>query len=204
MLQDFEKDDMTRCLRSLAACVLVLTCAAGARAQHDTATAIGTITDVQGGVLPGPIVTAINIATGVTPSAVSDVVGTYRLAALAPGTYDVRAELSGFAPAVRRGLTLALGSEAVVSFSLSLSTLTEAVTVTAQVPVVQTTTSALESRLDRGAIDLLPLIGRDYESLLRVAPGAQSSNGVSATTCSTSRTCRWDKPSATSGPSIRV
>jgi len=170
---------MTRCLRSLAACVLVLTCAAEARAQRDTATAIGTITDVQGGVLPGAIVTAINIATGVTRSAVSDVVGTYRLAALAPGTYDVRAELSGFAPAVRRRLTLALGSEAVVSFSLSLSTLTEAVTVTAQVPVVQTTTSALESRLDREAIDLLPLIGRDYESLLRIAPGAQSSNGVS-------------------------
>lgn len=150
-----------------------------ALAQRDTATALGVVTDGQGGVLPGALVTAVNTATGVGRSAVSDANGMYRLAALPPGTYDIRAELGGFAPAVRAGQTLGLGAEAVVNFSLSLTTLTESVSVTAQVPVVQTTTSALESRLDREAIDLLPLIGRDYESLLRLAPGAQSSNGVS-------------------------
>ena len=125
------------------------------------------------------MVTAVNTATGVARSTVADADGIYRLPALPPGTYDIRAELGGFAPALRTAQTLGLGAEAVINFTLSLTTLTEAVTVTAQVPVVQTTTSALESRLDREAIDLLPLIGRDYESLLRLAPGAQSSNGVS-------------------------
>lgn len=150
-----------------------------ALAQRDTATALGAVTDSQGGALPGAMVTATNTATGVARSTVADADGIYRLAALPPGTYDIRADLGGFAPAVRTAQTLGLGAEAVINFTLSLTTLTEAVTVTAQVPVVQTTTSALESRLDREAIDLLPLIGRDYESLLRLAPGAQSSNGVS-------------------------
>ena len=170
---------MTTYLRTLTACVLAALCATPAFAQRDTATAIGTITDAQGAVLPGAIVTAVNPATGVTRAVVADADGMYRMAALAPGTYDIRAELAGFAPAQRTGLTLSLGAEAVINFQLALSTLTEAVTVTAQVPIVQTTTSALESRLDREAIDLLPIIGRDYESLLRLAPGAQSSNGVS-------------------------
>ena len=44
---------------------------------------------------------------------------------------------------------------------------------------MQTTTAAVETRLDRAAIDVLPIIGRSYESLLRLAPGAQSSNGTS-------------------------
>jgi len=162
-----------------AIAVLLNAGTAPAWAQRDTATALGTITDAQGAVLPGATVTALNVATGVARSVVADAEGAYRLAALPPGTYDIRAELSGFAPAVRSGQVLALGAEAVIDFQLFLSALTEAVVVTAQVPVVQTTTSALESRLDREAIDLLPLIGRDYESLLRLAPGAQNSNGVS-------------------------
>ena len=170
---------MTTYRRALMACALAALCATPALAQRDTATAMGTITDAQGAVLPGAMVTAANTATGVSRAVAADADGVYRMAALAPGTYDFRAELPGFAPAVRAGLTLSLGAEAVVHFQLALSSLTEVVTVTAQVPIVQTTTSALESRLDRETIDLLPLIGRDYESLLRLAPGAQSSNGVS-------------------------
>jgi outer membrane receptor protein involved in Fe transport len=158
---------------------LLVVFAVPALAQRDTATALGTVTDAQGGVLPGATVMAMNTATGVVRSVVADAEGAYRMAALPPGTYDFRAEVSGFSPAIRGGLVLALGAEAVIDFQLALSSVIEAVTVTAQVPVVQTTTSALDTRLDREAIDLLPLIGRDYESLLRIAPGAQNSNGVS-------------------------
>ena len=172
---------MTIWRRVLGSCGLLLVCAGPAWGQRDTSTAIGIVVDAQGGALPAATGTAVNTATGIARTVATDAEGRYRLPALPPGTYDFRAELAGFAVASRAGLTLALGAEAVVNFELVLSTLTGAVTVTAQVPVVQTTTSALESRLDREAIDLLPIIGRDYESLLRLAPGAQSSNGVSFT-----------------------
>lgn len=170
---------MRKLMTAGVAASVVLVCTATAVAQRDTATALGVVRDVQGLVLPGATVIATNQDTGLVRSVVTDAAGLYRLAALPPGRYDFRVELSGFAPAARNALVLALGAEALLDFQLSPSAVTEAVMVTAPVPVVQTTTSAIETRLDREAIDLLPLIGRDYESLLRLAPGAQSSNGVS-------------------------
>lgn len=183
---------MSCLIRAIAAlgCLLLLS-SSPAWAQLDTATAIGVVTDQQGAVLPGATVTARNTATGFTRSTTTDEQGQYRLAALPPGVYEITAELQGFVTARRQGLTLALGAESVIHFELALGTLTETVSVTAEVPVVQTTTAAVESRLDREAIDLLPLIGRDYESLLRLAPGAQNSNGVSFTG-SRGRSNQWN------------
>ena len=163
----------------VCACLLLLAYAAPAAAQLDTATVIGVVTDTQGAVIPGATVTATNKNSGFVRSTTSDAEGRYRLAALTPGSYEVVAELQGFSRALRQGLSFSLGSEAVLNFTLQLGTLSEAVTVTAETPVVQTTTAAVETKLDRAAIDVLPIIGRSYESLLRIAPGAQSSNGTS-------------------------
>ena len=102
---------MTGLLSALLACGVIGVYAEGALAQRDTATAIGTVSDAQGAVLPGAIVTAVNAATGVSRAVVTDAEGVYRLAALPPGTYEFRAELAGFAPASRTALTLALGAE---------------------------------------------------------------------------------------------
>lgn len=178
-----------RCALAGAFCLLLS--ALPVAAQLDTATAIGVVADPQGGVLPGATVTARNTATGFSRTVTTDDQGRYRLAALPPGPYEMSAELAGFVTARRAGLTLSLGAEAVVNFDLALGTLTEAVSVTADTPVVQTTTAAVETRLDRATIDLLPLIGRDYESLLRLAPGAQSSNGT-AFTGSRGRSNQWN------------
>lgn len=160
-------------------CLLLLAFAAPAAAQLDTATVIGVVTDAQGAVVPGAVITATNKNSGFVRATTSDAEGRYRLAALTPGSYEVSAELQGFSRALRDGLTFSLGSETVLNFSLQLGTLSEAVTVTAETPIVQTTTAAVETRLDRAAIDVLPIIGRSYTSLLRMAPGAQSSNGTS-------------------------
>ena len=166
---------------AVGCCMLVymLGLAAPASAQLDTATVIGVVTDSQGGVIPGATITAVNKNSGFVRSTVSDAEGRYRVAALTPGSYEVSAELQGFSRALRAGLTFALGSETVLNFSLQLGALSEAVMVTAETPIVQTTTAAVETRLDRATIDVLPIIGRSYQSLLRIAPGAQSSNGTS-------------------------
>lgn len=182
---------MTTLCRGLAAVGVAVCLATPAAAQLDTATVIGVITDSQGAVLPGATVTAVNTSTGFSRIAITDGQGRFRIAALPPGTYDVGAELQGFSGAKRTGLTLALGSESVVNLQLTLGSFTEAITVTSEVPIVQTTTAAVEARLDRATIDLLPLIGRDYESLLRLVPGAQDSNGTSFTG-SRGRSNQWN------------
>ncbi len=152
-----------------------------ARAQVETATVIGTVTDAQGAVLPGVTITARNTDTGFTRTGVSDAEGRYRIAAIPPGLYELTAELTGFTTSVRRGLTLTVGSQSVIGFQLGVGGVQEQVTVTADTPVVETTTAAVQSTMNREQLDVLPLIGREYTSLLRLAPGAQSSNGTSFT-----------------------
>lgn len=161
--------------------LIVLTVAARAAAQSDTATVVGLVTDSQSGVLPGVTVTARNTATGFSRDSVTVADGRFRIPAIPPGPYEFTAELGGFTTGLRRGVTLTVGSEVVINFQLSLGALTEVLTVTAESPVVETTTAAVQTSLNRETIDLLPLIGRDYTSLLRLAPGAQSSNGTSFT-----------------------
>ena len=168
---------------SRTACIwlFVLAVAAPAAAQSDTATVVGIVTDPQSGVLPGVTVTARNTATGFSRDSVTAADGRFRIPAIPPGPYEFTAELAGFTTGLRRGVTLTVGAEVVINFELKLGGLTEVLTVTAESPVVETTTAAVQTFLDRETIDLLPLIGRDYTSLLRLAPGAQSSNGTSFT-----------------------
>ena len=86
---------------------------AEARAQQETATVIGTVRDSQQAALPGASVTVKNVDTGFTRASVSDDQGRYRLAAIPPGAYELTAELAGFGTAIRKGVTLTLGAEAV-------------------------------------------------------------------------------------------
>ena len=170
-----------RFLRTVSLALLALCVAAPVFAQSDTATVVGTVVDDQGGVLPGVTVSARNEATGLSRDSVTDTGGRFRIAALPPGAYEFTAQLAGFSTGLRRGVTLTLGSEVVINFALKVGGIAEELTVTAEAPVVETTTAAVQTSINRETIDLLPLIGRDYTSLLRLAPGAQSSNGTSFT-----------------------
>lgn len=146
-------------------------------AQQETATVIGTITDAQNAALPGATVTARNTDTGFTRTGLTDAEGRYRIAAIPPGAYELSAELQGFGRAVRTGVRLTVGAEAVINFDLAVAGVSELVTVTANTPVVETTTSAVQQTIGREQIDLLPLAGRDYTNAIRLVPGAAANNG---------------------------
>jgi hypothetical protein len=68
----------------------------------------------------------------------------------------------------------------------------EEVTVTADTPIVETTTSAVQGTLRREQIDLLPLSGRDYTALLRLVPGAASNNNSYGFGGSRGRSNTWN------------
>lgn len=171
--------------------LLALATAMPAAAQTDTATLVGTVRDSQGGVLPGVTLTARNIDTGFTLDGVSDREGRYRIGAIPPGRYELSAVLKGFSTTLQKGITLTVGAEAVVSLELAPASVTEVVTITAEVPVVETTTAAVQANLNREQLDLLPLIGREYTSLLRLAPGAASNNTSYSFVGSRGRSNAW-------------
>jgi len=167
---------MTRTMRALGATLFAVFVAAAAFAA-ETATVIGRVTDPSGGALPGAIVTARNVDTGITRTVTTAADGTYRIPALAPGRYEFTTELAGFATAKRTGVNLNLGAEAQLDVSLTLPTVSEQVTVTADAPVVETTNASVQTVVNREQIDLLPLIGRDYQDLARLSAGAVVTSG---------------------------
>jgi Carboxypeptidase regulatory-like domain len=155
-------------------CCLCVAIAVPALAQSDTAQLIGSVRDDQGRAMQGVAVTAQNVDTGFSRNTITDAEGGYRVAALPPGRYTLTAERAGFRTVVREGLILLLGAEAVIDFDLPVAGVTESLVVTADVPIVDTTTSAIEMRINREQLDLLPMFGRSFFTLWRLTPASQA------------------------------
>jgi hypothetical protein len=142
-------------------------------AQVDKATISGTATDSSGGVLVGASIQARNVGTGVTQTSVSDAQGRYRIPDLPIGNYEVQASMPGFEAVVHTGITLTVGSNPVVDFSLPVGKATQTVSVESQISQVETQTAAVSSLVTGSQMQDLPLNGRNFEQLLTLAPGVQ-------------------------------
>jgi hypothetical protein len=137
----------------------------------------GTVADDQGLALPGATVTLTNAETGWTRTAVTDSQGWYRGAALPPGIYEIKVELSGFASAVRSKVPLTLGQELTVNMGLKVATLEETITVTGAAPLIETTSNTLGTTVSREQLDALPVPGRTFTALAQTAPGVTGVGG---------------------------
>ncbi|HKF66906.1 MAG TPA: carboxypeptidase regulatory-like domain-containing protein, partial [Vicinamibacterales bacterium] len=158
----------------LVAVGLLATVASHAAAQTTSATISGTIKDETGGVLPGVEMTIKNLETGLTRSTVTDANGSFTVPGLAPGTYESRATLQGFASVVRTGIVLEVAQQAGLNLTLKLGTTSESITVTGESPIVDTRSSALSAVVASKTIEELPLNGRNYINLATLQPGIVS------------------------------
>src|SRR5215831_20160692 len=142
-----------------------------AAAQVTTGSIIGTVKDSGGAVLPGVNIKLTNTDTGVTRTVIADEVGRYNAPQLPLGGYEISAELPGFQMAVRRGITLTIGREAVVDFTLQVGSVSQEVTVNGEAALVSTTNANLSYLIDDKKIRDLPLNGRNYTQLATLQPG---------------------------------
>ena len=157
--------------KSMVLILVLLGTASSASAQLPTATILGIVRDSGAGDMPGVTLTVTNADTALSRSTVSESDGSYRFPALPVGRYEVRAAIDGFRTAVRDGLTLTVGQEAVVNFSLEVGALAETVSVTAEAPLVNTTSASLGALVDAQAVSDLPLNGRNFIDLTFLQPG---------------------------------
>jgi carboxypeptidase family protein/TonB-dependent receptor-like protein len=134
----------------------------------------GTVADASGSAVPGVTVTATNPATGLVRTTVTAADGTYRFPSLPPGTYKVAAELSGFATVTTENVVLNVASERELNIALKQASVTEAITVTAEAPLVATE-PAVGTVVSQNELENLPLNGRQFANLASLAPGTQLS-----------------------------
>ena len=147
-----------------------------ANAQLPTATILGTVKDASGAVVPDAKLTAKSTETGQSRITTSAGDGSYRFPSMPVGTYEIRAEQSGFQAEVRTGLTLAVGDEAVVNFSLQVGAVEQTVAVTAEAPLVNTTSGSLGGLVSEQKVADLPLNGRNYVDLGLMQLGVSQDN----------------------------
>ncbi|HEY3157794.1 MAG TPA: TonB-dependent receptor [Vicinamibacterales bacterium] len=138
------------------------------------ATLSGTISDQTNSVLPGVTITAVHAASGNTFVGVSDDRGFYRLP-LRTGIYRISAELAGFGN-VNRSVELLVGQQAVMNLQMAPSTVQESITVTAEAPLLDMTSSTLAGNVDPRQMQDLPVNGRNWLDLTMLTPGARTNS----------------------------
>ena len=160
-----------RCPVLFALALLFVPLLATTAAAQTSATITGTIDDPNRSVLPGVTVTVRNVGTSLSRTVATNAEGRYVIAGLAPGAYELRAELTSFKPHVRRDLLLTISQALVVNITLEVGGLSEEVTVAGDTPLVNTSSGELSFLVGSEAIDQLPLNGRNYTDLALLQPG---------------------------------
>lgn len=140
----------------LAIFLLTITTAPVMLAQSIKASISGTVSDETGGVIPGAEVTVTNLDLGVSRTVISNDLGRYLASELELGTFEVKGTLTGFQTAVRTGISLTVGRNAVVNLTMTVGSISEVVTVTGEASLVETTSMTISGLVDTQQIADLP------------------------------------------------
>jgi hypothetical protein len=156
----------TRLLASFFALVVCST-----QAQDIRGTISGTVTDPQGSHVAGAAVMVTNTDTNVSTTLTTNSSGLYEAPLLLAGPYQITVEASGFKKTIRPNLTLAMRGDLKIDIQLEVGSLTESITISAESPILDTSTVSTGKALTTREIMDLPIMTNDIVLLARVAPG---------------------------------
>lgn len=155
---------------SLVVLILVLSLTGLALAQSSTGTIQGTVVDAQGAVISGASVAVTNQGTNRTTTVRSDGEGLFTLPALDPGPYKIEVQETNFQTTTQQ-VTLQTAEVVNLEFKLQPGSTSQTVDVTAENPIVDTSTSGIGNIVTGRQITDLPLNGRNFTDLAAIVPG---------------------------------
>jgi hypothetical protein len=158
---------------------------AGTACGQDAALS-GRIVDATGAAVPGATITVTSLEIGASRVATTDEAGNFRVLSLSIGLHQVKAEKSGFQAAIRTGINLEVGQEAVVNIGLDVGEFAQQVTVSGDAPVVNTTTAPVSGVVGERDVKDLPLNGRSFDNLIALNPGTINYSSMKSPQTSTS------------------
>jgi len=143
-------------------------------AQETRGAILGRVVDPQGSVVVGAAVTVMNQATGNTLRFQTNATGYYEASLLLPGSYEVRAEATGFKKTVQRNITLPMSTRLQVDLKLELGAVSETLDVTGEAPLLETNSASAGLVLDNRSILDLPIQRGNAAILMGFTPGIQT------------------------------
>jgi hypothetical protein len=147
--------------------------------QGTTGRIVGKVTDAAGAVLPNAKVTLVNEGTSVSRDGKTNENGDYDFVEVPVGTYRLEFDLTGFKKNVRRGVSLDINQVITLNMTMQVGATQEVVDVTAEAPLVETTSTQLGAVVGDRAVSELPLNSRDTYQFLQLQPGVMSTVGSS-------------------------
>lgn len=145
--------------RALLTLLMVSLVASPAFAQTFTGALRGTVNDATG-IVPGVTVQLINESTNATREAVSNGQGAYNFAAVPPGNYSVKASLTGFKTYEQKGVRISAQQFVTIDVTLEVGSLQETITVTADAPLINTSSASTGAVINIAQLTTLPSGGR--------------------------------------------
>lgn len=130
-------------------------------AQEFRSTLYGRVMDQQQAVIPGAKITVVQLETKSVASTATGPDGSFTLPYLLPGTYEVTAESEGFKRFQQRGIVISANERKSIDIALEIGTVTDAVTVTADAPMLETATGAVGQVLTSRQVENIPINGRN-------------------------------------------
>jgi len=169
--------------KSLICCLMLLLCPlfAGAQVANNTSL-VGTVSDNTGGVLVGAHVIAVEHASKVTYTVVTNQEGYYSISGgVLPGTYDITVEQAGFQKTIATGVILTLNLSVRTDFALRVGSQTTEVSVSADTKAIQTDDAVLGETVTTKQISDLPMNGRNMLDLANIASNVSIPTGSALT-----------------------
>jgi len=140
-------------------------------AQEFRATLAGRVVDPSDAAIPGAEISVRNVGTNVTHQAKTDSHGNYTIAFLPPGDYAVSAAAHGFQSITRNDVHLTVSQAATMDFKLALGSISQEVTVTAEVPLLDQSSADRGGVIDEESVKEYPLNARNPFMLSMLAAG---------------------------------
>ena len=173
-------------LRAGSAILVVMLAAPWVWAQQDRGTILGTVLDSSGAAVPNATVVVQNEGTAAKRELNTDGNGLYVAPELPLGIYRVTASSAGFKTRVQAEINVRVSDRVKVDLILEPGDMKETVTVTGEIPLLDTLANTLGGTISKAQLETLPLNGRDPNYLLALIPGVnlrgnmfqQSMNGL--------------------------
>ena len=178
-MQNISCTSITRWVKGLGICMFVILAIApqvSSQTQITTGTIQGTVTDVNGGAMPGANVEIKNLETNFSRTLTTDEGGRFVALALPPGKYSVTVTKQGFATAAAESLDLTVGRALNLPVVMKVSGVEERVTITST-PTVDTVKTESSTTINENTVNTTPILGRKFEDLLTLTPGVSVVQG---------------------------
>ena len=139
----------------------------------------GTVLDPQGNAVAGAVITVTNVATGTARATTTSKEGAYQIPQLAPGSYKVRAEASGFKAIVTQDVQVLVSTLLTLNINFKeVGAVNETVTVTGGESILNTSDATIGNTFNEMQIKDLPLLSRNVVGLLSLQPGVTAAGNV--------------------------